>query len=132
MVAEKLSNEIKPSLKSGDYEPDTSAHPYASLRAYKARSLNGIWATAPYLHNGSVPSLYDLLLPPRSKSTQAGEVRPDKFQVGSREFDPVHVVLKSEGYNGFTFDTSHLGNHNTGHEYGTKLTNDERMDLVEY
>src|SRR5690606_26702477 len=58
-----FDNDIKPSIKSGNYQPDTTANPYASLLAYKARSLNGIWATAPYLHNGSVPTLYDLLLP---------------------------------------------------------------------
>ncbi len=58
-----FSNEIKASLKHGNYDPDTMAQPYASLYAYKGRSLNGIWATAPYLHNGSVPTLYDLLLP---------------------------------------------------------------------
>ncbi len=50
---------------------------------YIARPLNGIWATAPYLHNGSVPTLYDLLLP--------AEQRPRTFYTGSNEFDPVKV-----------------------------------------
>ena len=45
LAAEVLTNQIKPSLKSGNYDPDTTAAPYASLFAYKARSLNGIWAT---------------------------------------------------------------------------------------
>lgn len=57
-----FSNEIKSSIKNGKYKPDTTAKPFDSLHAYKARPLNGIWATAPYLHNGSVPTLYDLLL----------------------------------------------------------------------
>ncbi len=48
--------------------------------AYKARPLDGIWATAPYLHNGSVPTLADLL--------KAPDERPKTFRVGSREFDP--------------------------------------------
>jgi hypothetical protein len=56
---EFLHNEIKPSIKHGDYDPDTTANPVASLKSYKARSLKGIWATAPYLHNGYVPTLYD-------------------------------------------------------------------------
>jgi len=115
------------------------------LLSYKGRSLNGIWATAPYLHNGSVPTLYDLLLPKRGPKDPAnGEYRPDKFQVGSREFDPSKVGLKSDGYNGFTFDTSHRGNSNAGHEYGARdrklpngdtekaLTEDQRKDLLEY
>jgi len=58
---------------------------------YKARPLNGIWATAPYLHNGSVPTLEDLLLPP--------EDRPKKFSVGCHGFDPDKV--------GFVKDCKH-------------------------
>jgi hypothetical protein len=89
------------------------------LLSYKARPLNGIWATAPYLHNGSVPTLYDLLLPkqpPGSKSD--GEYRPDEFLVGSREFDPEKVGFKYMDYIGQKFDTSKKGNSNAGHEYG--------------
>ncbi|SFE37751.1 di-heme-cytochrome C peroxidase [Nitrosomonas sp. Nm166] len=138
-------NEIKPSIKQGNYDPDTTANPVASLNAYKARSLNGIWATAPYLHNGSVPTLYDLLLPKkRDGDPEDGEYRPDQFEVGSREFDPVKVGLKSSGYQGFTFDTSLRANSNAGHEYASgktaqlngkvlrPLTREERLDLLEY
>ena len=57
---------------------------------YRARPLNGAWATAPYLHNGSVPSLYWLLHP-------AAE-RPKKFCMGgARDFDPEHVGLRVDG-----------------------------------
>jgi hypothetical protein len=52
---------------------------------YRARPLNGVWATAPYLHNGSVPSLYWMLKP-------AAE-RPKQFCMGARDFDPQHVGL---------------------------------------
>ncbi len=55
----------------------------SDLMAYKARPLNGIWASPPYLHNGSVATLYDLLLPP--------DLRPRTFYTGSVEFDPVNV-----------------------------------------
>ena len=141
-----VSNDIKPSIKQGNYDPDTTADPYASLVAYKARALNGIWATAPYLHNGSVPTLYDLLLPPNpedAKNPSAGvecrsvppgaEYRPCKFMVGSREFDPEKVGLKSSGYDGFLFNTKLPGNSNAGHEYGTKVLNKEdRLNLIEY
>lgn len=140
-----IYNEIKSSLKHGNYDPDTTVDPLASLNAYKARSLNGIWATAPYLHNGSVPSLYDLLLPKkREGDPEDGEYRPDQFEVGSREFDPAKVGLKSAGYQGFTFDTSLKGNSNAGHEYASgktpqlngkildPLNKEQRLDLLEY
>jgi hypothetical protein len=128
-------NKIKPSMKQGDYDPDTTANPVASLSAYKARPLNGIWATAPYLHNGSVPTLYDLLLPKKGPhDPEDGEYRPDKFVVGSREFDPFKVGFKSSGYDGFIFTTEPViddrgnrieGNSNAGHEYGVRRIADE-------
>lgn len=121
-----FKNEIKASLKSGDYIPDTTQSPFSSLKAYKGRPLDGIWATAPYLHNGSVPTLWDLLLPPKR--------RPATFLVGSREFDPAKVGFKSAGYeqSGFLYDTAKDGNRNTGHIYGVDMTDAERWDLLEY
>lgn len=109
LVMSYFDNTIEASVKKGDYNPDTTAEPYASLHAYKGRSLNGIWATAPYLHNGSVPTLYDLLLPPAK--------RPTSFKVGAREFDPDKVGFRSDGYDGTPFRTDlQQGNFNTGHD----------------
>lgn len=140
-----FDNEIKPSVKSGNYKADTTASPYQSLLAYKARSLNGIWATAPFLHNGSVPDLYSLLLPKkREGDPDDGLYRPDSFAVGSRELDPVKVGFRSEGYDGFEYKTVQVGDLNTGHEYGARptvgaegkelpaMTEQERWDLIEY
>ncbi|TQV85735.1 hypothetical protein FKG94_02515 [Exilibacterium tricleocarpae] len=94
-------------------------------RSYKARPLNGIWATAPYLHNGSVPNLFELLLAPEHRAT--------RFYVGSREFDPIKVGYRSDaGTGGFEFDTRLAGNHNGGHPYGSGLTDAEKFDLVEF
>ena len=102
-----------------------------SLLAYKARPLNGVWTSAPFLHNGSVPNLYQLLLPTKD--------RDQHFHLGSWEFDPKNVgyVLGVED-NDFMFDTSLPGNSNAGHEYGTgaygepALTEQQRWALVEY
>jgi hypothetical protein len=95
------------------------------LTGYKTGPLAGIWATAPYLHNGSVPSLYQLLLPPKD--------RVKVFHVGSREFDPREVGYRSGPTPGsFEFRTDIPGNFNTGHEYGTNLSEPERWALVEY
>ena len=127
LITAFFTNEIKPSIRRGKYNPDNTVDPFASIVAYKARSLNGIWATAPYLHNGSVPTLYDLLLPrrPAPDSLPPGadsmEFRPDTFRVGSREFDPVRVGFRTTGYDGFLFNTrppgNVVGNSNMGHEY---------------
>ena len=111
--------------------------------AYKARPLNGVWATAPYLHNGSVANLFQLLLPARD--------RLKSFYVGSREFDPKHVGFSTEefpvGYEFRTVDAAGAplpGNSNAGHEgkHYTQIegddgnlrdfTDDERWELVEF
>ncbi len=95
------------------------------LYQYKARPLSGIWATSPYLHNGSVPNLYQLLLPSADR---------DKiFYTGNREFDPKHVGQQSgKGAGLFEFDTSLYGNSNSGHEYGTNLNDQARFELIEF
>jgi hypothetical protein len=108
--------------------------------AYKSKPLAGIWATPPFLHNGSVPTIYQLLSPVAERDTT--------FQVGSREYDPVHLGLaKVKGF--WTYDTRRSGNHNTGHEFsrdykpelghnqkpgviGPLLTKDERMAIIEH
>ena len=105
-----------------------------ALLAYKVRPLNGVWATPPYLHNGSVPNIYALLSPVSE--------RPAKFYLGSREYDPVNVGYRTDKLDGgFEFDTSVRGNQNTGHEFndtkkegviGPGLSPDERRALVEY
>lgn len=93
---------------------------------YGVRPLRAIWATAPYLHNGSVPTLYDLLRPANQ--------RPKTFQVGQREYDPVKLgfVTKLDGAPKFLFDTGQDGNANTGHEFGTELSEEDRGALLEY
>ncbi|MBL1321199.1 MAG: hypothetical protein COA63_009095 [Methylophaga sp.] len=106
-----------------------------ALLAYKARPLNGVWTSAPFLHNGSVPNLYQLLLP--------AEQRVKQFSIASWEFDADNVGYVSSiscgtGNDNFIFDTTIEGNSNAGHEYGTgyygkpALTEQERWALVEY
>jgi len=101
--------------------------------AYKARPLDGIWATAPYLHNGSVPTLYDLMLPAAQ--------RPKSFLLGTRDYDPVkagYVTGAQASGNIFVFETQRGGrpvdgNSNAGHDYGaSSMTDEQRWQLVEY
>ena len=115
---------LEETKKQGDHRAATEADPTADLRSYKARPLNGMWAAAPYLHNGAVPTLYDLLLPVLE--------RPARFAVGRWEYDPVKVGYVSDGDKPWVLDTSLIGNRNTGHTYGTSLPDDDRWALVEY
>jgi processive rubber oxygenase RoxA-like protein len=101
--------------------------PAVAGAAYESRVLNGIWATAPYLHNGSVPNLWELLKPAKERRTT--------FMVGSRVFDPRNVGYdadQSPFRNGRFVAEPANGNGNGGHEYGTKLTEDERWAIIEY
>jgi hypothetical protein len=116
--------------------------------AYKARPLNGIWATAPFLHNGSVPTLWAMLSP--------YDERPKRFWLGNREFDPVNVGYRTNPVAGAfelvaaTVDrrgavTPVRGNWNGGHLFdvatprnrgagiiGRPLSPAERRALIEY
>ena len=76
---------------------------------YKAAPRDGVWATPPFMHNGSVPNLYEVLLPAKE--------RTKKFYIG-REFDPVKVGLDTSGNSGkFLHDTTLRGNSNAGHSF---------------
>ncbi len=89
------------------------------LRAYKPRPLAGIWASPPFLHNGSVPTIYDLLSPVEKTGDYPG--RPAAFRVGSREYDPVKLGLAPAGKPYWLFDATISGNRNTGHEFSDKF-----------
>lgn len=123
------------------------------IAGYKPRPLEGVWATPPFLHNGSVPNLYEMLLPPDQRSA--------RFFVGRRDFDAkrvgyVDVPADASEADGFWLDTSKDGNRNTGHAFtatpqqldaaradpkahplpsgviGPLLSDDERWAIVEY
>ncbi len=109
---------------------------YRAPLGYPARPLDGYWSTGPFLHNGSVRTLYELLSPV--------EERSKSFWNGTREFDPYFLGFLSEPIEGaFLFDTSLKGNSNAGHEFrdapagtpgviGPTLTRDQRLDLLEF
>lgn len=101
---------------------------------YKAAPRDGVWATPPFMHNGSVPNLYEMLLPAAQRSKT--------FYLG-KEFDPVKVGVDTSGKSGtYLVDTSLIGSSNKGHSFenaplgngviGPLLTDEERWALVEY
>jgi hypothetical protein len=113
------------------------------IAAYKARPLAGMWATPPFLHNGSVPTIYHLLSP--------REERPDTFAVGSRAYDTEKLGLRPPtSGRWFVFDTRLPGNSNSGHEFregyvpwrpgsppqngiiGPPLSREDRLAIIEH
>ena len=94
---------------------------------YAAVALDGIWARAPYLHNGSAPTLADLLTPPSQ--------RPARFYRGNQVYDRVNVGFVSQVPGPMTagiYDTAQPGNGSQGHVYGTDLPIQDRKALIEY
>jgi hypothetical protein len=82
----------------------------------------GVFATSPYLHNGSVRTLTDLLTPP--------EQRPRQFRTGSNLYNPRQLGLEDAGP--FVYDTSEPGKGAQGHDYGTDLPAGQKRALLEY
>jgi mono/diheme cytochrome c family protein len=99
-----------------------------SLNGYIAAFLDGIWLRAPYLHNGSVPALRDLLEPAAK--------RPKVFYRGYDVYDPVKVGFITQGEEamqvGTKYDVNDRGNGNHGHEYGVTLSEQDKDALIEY
>jgi mono/diheme cytochrome c family protein len=99
-----------------------------TLTGYIAVHLDGVWLRAPYLHNGSVPTLRDLLEP--------ADKRPQIFYRGYDVYDPTSLGFVSQGENaqrvGSRIDVHTRGNGNQGHAYGTTLKPAEKNALLEY
>jgi hypothetical protein len=100
---------------------------------YKARPLIGVWATPPYLHNGAVRTVYDLL----------SDTRPEKFVYGSHEYDPINLGYTQDlGPGTVLLDTTLAGNRNTGHWWtdeasrpgriGPKLSEADKYAIIEF
>ena len=127
--AQRPKPEYRLPVRDYDRYPDTRHR-----GIYRAKTLKGIWATAPFLHNGSVPTLYHLLLP--------ASARPKTFRLGTREYDPQKLgyvydgerFLTPPGAPAFEFDTTLSGNWNTGHEWWfyPELTDADRYDIIEF
>ncbi len=117
-----FSNELLRNFGSvGKGTPWQFSH-YRKSDGYANSPLDGIWARAPYLHNGSVPNLYSLLAAPGA--------RPARFYRGCDEYNSEMVGFDCES--GFLYDTAMPGNGNGGHEYGTTLPGSDKRALLEY
>lgn len=115
------------------------AKPFRATNGYQAPPLDGIWATAPYLHNGSVPTLQHVLNSksrPRlyTRSFKTEEADYDKERVGWKitelkepPSDKLPAIERRRVY-----DTTKPGRSNAGHTFGDDLTDEERAAVVEY
>jgi hypothetical protein len=124
MFTQKLAddfNKFLAELESEGYEPPKEFG-VRSTGKYLAATLNGVWARSPYLHNGSVRTMQELLTPPGQ--------RAKSFHRGSRIYDTAKMGYTDEGT--YVFDTTTSGNANSGHDYGTNLSSAEKAELMEY
>lgn len=115
------------------------AYPVHATKGYQAPPLDGVWATAPYLHNGSVPTLYHLL-----NSKTRPKIFTRSYQTGEKDYDREKVGWKVEWLkNGADanlppieqrkiYDTRLPGRSNYGHFFGDDLTEAERWAVIEY
>jgi hypothetical protein len=131
-----LINPIRRQLYAENNTPPAEQETDAAFEApcgYRARPLIGVWATPPFLHNGSVRTIFDIL----------SDTRPPKFTVGSREYDPVNLgYTEDQRLDAFLLDTSIPGNSNAGHWFtddatrlgriGAKLADADKYDIVEF
>jgi hypothetical protein len=125
-IVDVIGENGRASLRAADVTSLLHARPVLAGPAYKARPLTGIWSTAPYLHNGSVPTLADLL-------EDEGQ-RPVRFAPKPHSFDATRVGLQygDDATGAPVFDTRQRGNSNAGHRYGTALSGAEKAALVEF
>jgi len=111
-----------------NFGPPFNFSAYRKTDGYADTPLDGVWMRAPYLHNGSVPTLWDLLQP--------ADKRPTAFYKGYDVYDPKNVGFITAGPDaervGFLLQTCFPGNGNGGHLYGVDLTDKEKWALIEY
>jgi hypothetical protein len=114
-------NKFLAELETSGYQPGSEPG-IRGTQKYWAATLAGVWARSPYLHNGSVRTMEELLTPPTA--------RAKSFRRGSRVFDAVQMGYTDQGE--YLLDTSSPGNSNTGHDYGTGLSTSQKREVIEF
>jgi mono/diheme cytochrome c family protein len=142
-----LANALRPNLREAfnktwfgqERTPDGQLLQATDSEGYQAPPLDGVWATAPYLHNGSVPTLYHVI-----NSAARPRVYTRSYRTGKEEYDTEKVGWKITVLGASpdpklpgpelrkVYDTTQPGRGNGGHTFGDKLTEAERMALLEY
>jgi hypothetical protein len=118
-IAERF-NRFFAELKIPGYRPPEK--PLRSTQKYWAPDLAGVWARSPYLHNGSVRTMSELLAPP--------DARAKTFHRGSHTYDAAQMGYTDAGQ--YLLDTAAPGSASSGHNFGTALSDEAKRDLIEY
>jgi len=114
-------NQFLAELETPGYKPGNEPG-IRSTQKYLSPGMAGVWARSPYLHNGSVRTMQELLTSPAA--------RAKSFHRGTRVYETAQMGYLDEGV--YVLDTATPGNSNAGHDYGTDLSNDRKKELIEY
>jgi len=138
LMTPAIEEHFRKSWFTRELAPDGRPYPLRYNSGYQAPPLDGVWATAPYLHNGSVPTLHQLL-----KSADRPRVFTRSYRTGVDDYDAERVgwkvtelpdspVTDSGPDARRIYDTTKPGRSNAGHTFGDDLTDDERRAVIEY
>jgi mono/diheme cytochrome c family protein len=135
----ELSGRLNQSWLAREIGPDGKPYQVLDHRGYQAPPLDGVWATAPYLHNSSAPTVYHVLnskarprIFTRSYRTEKEDYDPVKLGWKITVLDPPPDASLSEWEQRKIYDTTQPGRGNGGHTFGDDLSEDERMAVIEY
>jgi mono/diheme cytochrome c family protein len=138
-ISEKNIEYFNKSWLAQQVGPDGERFRFKEHHGYQAPPLDGIWATAPYLHDGSVPTVYHVL-----NSKARPKIYTRSFRTGEEDYDSAKLGWKVQKLGKSpdaaspgierrkVYDTTQRGRGNGGHLYGDKLTEEERLAVIEY
>jgi len=121
--------QVRTEIPLADIGTDRELANKVNAGGYVAKPLDGIWMRGPYLHNGSVPSVGELLNPPTQRS--ATFYRGNNL-LNNRDLGFVSDLPQEKGLHFVLFDTRQPGNSNAGHLYGTELSDQDKKAILEY
>jgi mono/diheme cytochrome c family protein len=135
----QLSQRLNQSWLAREIGPDGKPYQVRDHQGYQAPPLDGVWATAPYFHNSSAPTVYHVL-----NSKARPKIFTRSYRTEKEDYDPVKLgwkitVLKappdarlSEWEQRKIYDATQPGRGNAGHTFGDDLSEEERMAVIEY
>jgi Cytochrome c len=138
-IAGKNMDYLNQSWFGQEKKADGGLHMIRDTAGYQAPPLDGIWATAPYFHNSSVPTLYHVL-----NSKARPKIFTRSYRTNQDDYDAINVGWKIRILDAppaanlpayersKIYDTTQPGLSNAGHTFGDDLTDDQRRAVIEY